>query len=83
MCGAELLRLSPRMERVAEAQQAGDPAGTMSSSATMAATRPPIDLPPMISFPGASSASIAARYSGASVSALGGGLRAPERLAAM
>ena len=41
----------------------------------MLATRPPIDLPPMISGPRALSAAIAARYSGQSVSARGGGLR--------
>ena len=50
----------------------------------MLATRPPIDLPPMISRAGgAASAATAARYSGISVSARGGGLRpaAVRRLA--
>ena len=49
---AQLLGLLGRMERVAEAHEPGDALRSAnSSSATRLATRPPIDLPPMISGP--------------------------------
>jgi hypothetical protein len=72
--GAQLRPALPRrMERVAEAEQPGDPALACSSSATMLATRPPIDLPPMISGPDAPSAADRGDNSGITVSARGGG----------
>ena len=54
-----------------------------SSSATIEATRPPIDLPPMISGWLQAAASTASMYSALRLSALGGGLRKPDRRAAM
>ena len=50
----------------------------------MLATRPPIDLPPIITAPPRGSSATAARYSSISRSAFGGGLREPpSRRAAM
>lgn len=72
MAGAQLLRLAGRMEGIAKAEQAGDLPRRYISSATMLATRPPIDLPPIIRGPLAPSWSMAASYSGLSVSARGG-----------
>ena len=77
MPGPQLLRPARRMERIAEAEEPRDRPAACSSSATMLATRPPIDLPPMTSRPGAASSATAARYSGISVSARGGGRRTP------
>ncbi len=83
MRGSQLRGLARRMKGVADAQQALDMAVANSASATMEATRPPRDLPPIMSGRDPRRASTAARYSSSSASALGGGLRAPVLRAAM
>lgn len=84
MRGAQLLRRARRAKRIAKAQKSGDAPRGKLGIATMLATRPPIDLPPMISGPlvGPRS-SMAATYSGMTFSALGVGFRSPLRRAAM